>query len=1232
MRKSTGTAAGLLALLAVVLHVQTAPTGEAPPVSSTEKTHAAASTSGKDGKDGEDLIEGPWMATRDYFHAEDTGLHPAAVVSYLQELSHPAGGSISQEALSRFLGIDHASPETRKDQMWSIIVTVPDPLHTRMTLTLDGQVEAIERSLQSAQWEFAGQWMPWNDRFDGREKDIAERHRQRELQAIGESIPGILIFRSHPAEGGFPAKRLLFVLLAPETATSGIAWRPFVSALNLAAVLASPGRPIGLLAPSFSGSFSSLTALVKEWQAAHPQDAPLAHAVYSGSASSFSYADAFKQATQLEFHGGVVDTPDIYQDVFCKSLLADYNIDSHKAALLKEDETGFASAFEEKGCHVRQYVFPRDISHLRNAAQDASAIPASEAYSDPGRNLNFSIRDPDSGEDSIPTYSPVQTPLAQDAIVESIARELSERETRLVFIAASNPLDIMFLMRAIRRVTPDVRMVTDNPQILMVPLASQDPLSGTVVLSTYPMFADGELWLDQSGERMIFPDPSAQGLFNVTQLLLRDLGAFPADKLQLRGYSPLDGGSAYPGVWALSLTRTGFLPLAYYQRKWRETAALPPKGGAAPEDRGWLRKNPYLNQPRSSWAIFPPRSWRITVFCTSGACLLLSLLLVWCNVAPAARKPYWLAVTEGLGPRLMVLIAAGLSLVAEQWFLACPALFPLDRILSNPAAPLAGVAFGALVLAGLLAPLAAVAYVLFLQLSRRRNGLLEKRGPISRPRATVYSFIILAVFVYVLSAWASLCYASPANSPDGFFLRFRALDLFSGSSPATPLAILAMAFFVVAVFYFKRYTAGGPNRPGFEFGLNKQESGPAAEFQTKLQTAMQGIEHCVMAPAELAGTAAMRRTGVGLLGLTIFLVVLSRYPLAFEPNLYNVTLEILLSFVLFWVSIGCYDLVLLWRRVRGMLDLLELLRLQAALKRVSRDWPRRPVWAFRQSVSKHLLNRQMIYALHGRVVSETPPDKPTAELTMAATAGVSQQQGAQGGGIISAPPALTPAQKDVADFLKVTYATAEDSKGGGDLRAILRGQELPGAAHEMTRIYKCQTASKEIASRILQSDLRPFWRESLEQEEAQDTEMGEEKKKTTYLHCCEDFVALQCCRYVAHNVEHVQRIASCISLTFLLLLVFFNSYSPEGPQAVARTLAVLFVMVGYLIVRVLASMERNATLSIISRTKPGELNSEFWVQLLTLGGLPLLGVLAHLFPSLSQFLFRWIAPGVQAVH
>ena len=50
----------------------------------------------------------------------------------------------------------------------------------------------------------------------------------------------------------------------------------------------------------------------------------------------------------------------------------------------------------------------------------------------------------------------------------------------------------------------------------------------------------------------------------------------------------------------------------------------------------------------------------------------------------------------------------------------------------------------------------------------------------------------------------------------------------------------------------------------------------------------------------------------------------------------------------------------------------------------------------------------------------------------------------------------------------------------------------------------------------------------------------------------------------------------------------------------------------------------------MSRTNPGELNAEFWVQLLSLGGLPLIGVLAHLFPSVSQFLVQWVAPGIQA--
>jgi hypothetical protein len=61
-------------------------------------------------------------------------------------------------------------------------------------------------------------------------------------------------------------------------------------------------------------------------------------------------------------------------------------------------------------------------------------------------------------------------------------------------------------------------------------------------------------------------------------------------------------------------------------------------------------------------------------------------------------------------------------------------------------------------------------------------------------------------------------------------------------------------------------------------------------------------------------------------------------------------------------------------------------------------------------------------------------------------------------------------------------------------------------------------------------------------------------------------------------------------------------------------------------------MERNPILSTMAHTTAGELSGEFWLQLLALGGLPLLGVLGHMFPSVSHFLFQWIAPSVEAAH
>ena len=103
-----------------------------------------------------------------------------------------------------------------------------------------------------------------------------------------------------------------------------------------------------------------------------------------------------------------------------------------------------------------------------------------------------------------------------------------------------------------------------------------------------------------------------------------------------------------------------------------------------------------------------------------------------------------------------------------------------------------------------------------------------------------------------------------------------------------------------------------------------------------------------------------------------------------------------------------------------------------------------------------------------------------------------------------------------------------------------------------------------------------------------------------------------------------------VSLDLLLLILVFHSYNPQSPKVIVQFLAVLFAGLGAVVYRVFSGMERNRTLSKITHSTPGELGGSFWLHLVSLGGLPLLGLLAHLFPPLSDFLFSWVAPNLQA--
>src|SRR5262249_28590713 len=152
------------------------------------------------------------------------------------------------------------------------------------------------------------------------------------------------------------AAEVLFVLLVPETPTKGIAGEAFNAALNLARLLSSEGR-IGLLTPTFSGSFESLTRFVSAWDSAHPH--VLYQKVYGGSISSASSAKGFRKNTKFEFYSGIANS-DAYQNEF-RSILDRYKIKPKDAAYWVEEDSGLGGAFRQDTNETPLYTFPREI-------------------------------------------------------------------------------------------------------------------------------------------------------------------------------------------------------------------------------------------------------------------------------------------------------------------------------------------------------------------------------------------------------------------------------------------------------------------------------------------------------------------------------------------------------------------------------------------------------------------------------------------------------------------------------------------------------------------------------------------------------------------------------------------------------------------------------------------------------------------------------------------------------
>jgi hypothetical protein len=191
---------------------------------------------------------------------------------------------------------------------------------------------------------------------------------------------------------------------------------------------------------------------------------------------------------------------------------------------------------------------------------------------------------------------------------------------------------------------------------------------------------------------------------------------------------------------------------------------------------------------------------------------------------------------------------------------------------------------------------------------------------------------------------------------------------------------------------------------------------------------------------------------------------------------------------------------------------------------------------------------------------------------------------------------------------------------------------------DLTALRGFQREFAKTAGMVMNRILIPAWREEKESLILRsETSAGQERQQEPaaslppHVRAAEEFFVLPYLAFIQNILGRLRTMALGILWLFLGATLAISSYPFDPLNVLGGMFLTVFLIVGFLTVLVYAQMSRDATLSHITNTTPGELGIEFWTRLLTFGIGPLVGLLTTLFPSITDFVFSVLEPGAQAL-
>ena len=1120
------------------------------------------------------------------------------------------------------------------------IASAPHPISTHLPMLFDRIVEIIEQAAQDNNYSYDSSWLPWNEtKSYNRFPDL----RAAQLsQSDDEKQPGVLVFRNSLKAGDdSPYKRGLVVFLVSELPTGGINREQFNNALGWIELLKGPA-PTGelkILGPSFSGSLPSLYRSIQECKSKSAVCRNKIH-VSSGSVSSDSSYRWFKE----RFSGDPLVTFDTALEGDCRVLnrFVTYvskkqHYDVQHIAILSEDETAFGGGVYEKdtpatpdkrksedaggeACvydpELTYLYYPRDIATLRSAYEQQSIFNSSKQAA--GNNSNTSattlrgdLSEPANSEhDTVRTYGGQLTPLAQESVLLNITDVLKARKIQFVVLRSTNTLDQIFLSQFLRRSYPDARIVIDGADLLFRRGAEGASLRGVMVLSTYPLLTWQQDWTSippksTGGSFRIFGQDVAVGLYIAARELFVPDGQSPSDisTVEIANYAPPawarandnSPGDERPATWLTVIGHRQFWPVAVLNsftiQHSEPNSLLPTKSE---------RKDCLIaisGEPHPMWHL-PVEFWTLIVLTAAWGCVHL----LWCahgSISPLPapfRLTYFAPVPRS---QHAALIAFG-SWVVAAFAIAVAAASGLFRW------ELASWNWVIVVWIVVVLLLAYFACVKNYELPPMTNvDFTPLDATLSRQRAT-------RGFAWFLVAFGALEVAlvlrlNIANAIPAFW---RSVHLLSGVSALVPQLILLAGMYSWFWFNLRGLALFGDDRP-----LLPRK----ADLKLADDTPVLPVFSRELAgdPAEIEALPIGRRY-FGILVwicpgvvLVCMLVLQDFYLRTIGERTFGISIFFWLTLCIAIVVTDTVQCWMAWRRLRDLLvylDRIPLRRTLYALQGLS--WS--SVWAMSGNVLTErycLISRQLEAMRHlaNRLNDWVPPD--TADVRTRDTL----------------VEKIVECQKTKLKKL-ITWYESLDGAPVKDVEALREVQEEFAA----------------IAAMVAGIILAPAW-----QTESDSLIFGRALAKSAdsvsrsapvlspniqpHVLAAEEFFVLPYVGFIQNILGRIRTIVLGSLFLFVATTLAVSSYPFDPLPVLGGIFLATFVIVGSTMIVIYAGMHRDATLSYITGSEPGELGGQFWRQLITFGIGPLLGLLTTLFPSITDFVVSWLQPSTQAI-